>query len=105
MKKADVLAENALALAAYEKFLGVTQNENDIESKRLRSCSAYVYENSKYYYLVSYQTCVAFIDKENDTLYDVLRYVYFYTATSAQHISKFGHDYQKTNKRITYRDI
>ena len=105
MKKADVLAENALALVAYEKFLGVSQNECDIESKRLRSCSAYVYENSKDYYLVSYQTGVAFIDKENDILYDVLRYVYFYTATSSQHISKFAHDYQKTNKRITYRDI
>ena len=60
---------------------------------RLRTCSAYVYETNGYYILKSYNTIVAFINKENDTLYDVLRYVYGYTSTSAQHISKFNEDY------------
>ena len=61
--------------------------------KRLRNCTAWVYEKGKYYYLRSYGTIIAFIDKETDTLYDVLRYVYGYTSTSAQHISKFAKDY------------
>lgn len=61
--------------------------------KRLRSCNAMVAETNRYYILQSYNTLVAFIDKTTDTLYDVLRYVYGYTATSAQHISKFEKDY------------
>ena len=61
--------------------------------KRLRSCTAYVYETHNYYFLRSYDTIVAFIDKETDICYDVLRLVYCFTATSAQHIAKFKHDY------------
>ena len=61
--------------------------------KRLRSCSAHVITYDRYYVLVSYRTPVAFIDRETGDAYDVLRYVYGYTATSAQHISKFLHDY------------
>lgn len=61
--------------------------------KQLRSCQAYVLETENYYVLKSYSTIVAFIDKESDTLYDVLRLVYGYTSTSAQHIAKFNHDY------------
>ena len=61
--------------------------------KRLRSCSAEVITTENYYILRSYRSLVAFIDRRCDTLYDVLRYVYGYTATSAQHITKFNHDY------------
>lgn len=67
---------------------------------RLRSCSAEVYDlvNTNtgevlYHVLKSYNTIVAFIDVRTDTLYDVLRLVYGYTSTSAQHIAKFSHDY------------
>ena len=112
MKKVDIIAENAVVKMEFDDFLKVTQNERDIASKRLRSCNATVYENSKYYYLVSYRTMVAFIEKESNTLVDVLRMVYGYTATSAQHISKFNHDYCNKNdyfwgctNRLTYRDI
>ena len=66
---------------------------NFITSKRLRNCSAVVLEYENYYILQSYDTLIAFIDKATDTLYDVLRYVYGFTSTSAQHISKFKHDY------------
>ena len=62
---------------------------------RLRSCTACVYETSNYYYLRSYNTIIAFIDKTTDTCYDVLRLVFGYTATSAQHIAKFRQDYGK----------
>lgn len=75
--------------------------------KQLRSCKAYVMETESYYVLKSYSTIVAFIDKETDTLYDVLRLVYGYTSTSAQHISKFNHDYcagyYGCKNRVTWR--
>lgn len=77
--------------------------------KRLRSCQACVFETEHYYILRSYHTRVAVIDKETDVLYDVLRWVYGYTSTSAQHISKFEKDYCKgkwsCNARLTYRDV
>lgn len=61
--------------------------------KQLRSCQAYVLETENYYVLKSYDTIVAAIEKSTDTFFDFLRLVYGYTATSAQHISKFNHDY------------
>ena len=61
--------------------------------KRLRSCSAEVLETENFYILISYRTNIACIEKNTDTLYDYLREVYGYTATSAQHISKFKKDY------------
>ena len=84
--------------------------------KRLRSCSAEVApvmdaETGKlmYYVLRSYRTIVAAIDVSNDTLYDFLRYVYGYTSTSAQHISKFSKDYGMGKwgcaHSLTYREV
>lgn len=61
--------------------------------KRLRSCSAYVYETDNFYVLRSYNTIIACIDKQTKICYDFLRLVYGYTSTSSQHISKFWHDY------------
>lgn len=63
------------------------------EPERLRTCKAYVFDTGNYYVLQSYGTLVACIDKCNNTLYDMLRKVYGYTNTSAQHISKFSKDY------------
>lgn len=84
--------------------------------RKLRSCSATVFDivddstgEILYHALRSYQTIVAFIDPTTDTLYDVLRLVYGYTSTSAQHISKFDKDYGMgkwgCTKRVTYRDV
>ena len=86
------------------------------ELKRLRSCSAEVApvidaETGEllYYVLRSYNTIVAAIDVSNDTLYDFLRYVYGYTSTSAQHISKFSKDYGYGKwgcaHSLTYREV
>lgn len=61
--------------------------------KQLRSCSAKVYTFESCYVLRSYGTFVAAIDRNTGEAYDFLRKVYGYTATSAQHISKFFHDY------------
>ena len=61
--------------------------------QRLRTCNAVVYETENFYVLRSYQTLVAAVDKRNGNAVDVLRLVYGYTATSAQHINKFFKDY------------
>lgn len=78
------------------------------DRKRLRTCQAYVYETPTFYVLRSYSTVVAIIEKSTDTCYDFLRYVYGYTSTSAQHISKFDKDYGRVcgcKERVTYRVI
>ena len=72
---------------------------------RLRTCNASVYENERYIALVSYTTTVAFIDKREQKAYDILRLVYGYTATSAQHIAKFFNDYARGYEQYRYYDI
>lgn len=72
--------------------------------RKLRSCSATVADavdpetgELLYHVLTSYRTVVAIIDTRTATMYDFLRYVHGYTATSAQHISKFAQDYGATS--------
>lgn len=84
-------AVNKINLDGQQKYVG-----------RLRTCSATVWETEHWYFLKSYATIVAAIDKETSIMYDFLRYVYGYTATSAQHIAKFAADYHAT-QRYTYR--
>ena len=72
---------------------------------RLRYCSANVYVTPDYIVLKSYNTVVAFINKHTREFFDILRYVYGYTSTSAQHIAKFRNDYSSHfdwNKIYTY---
>ena len=98
MTKNEQLAINEQVLTLIIDFN--TTNNYTGNFKRLRSCSAEVApvidaETGEllYYVLRSYRTIVAAIDVRTDTLYDFLRYVYGYTSTSAQHISKFAQDY------------
>lgn len=72
------------------------------KEKRFRTCAATVgtTSNGEFTYLRSYNTIVCAIDNENGEAYDLLRVRYGYTATSAQHIAKFVHDY---NARRLYR--
>lgn len=72
--------------------------------KRLRTCSAAVLETPSFYILRSYNTVVAVVDKYTCSTWDVLRMVYGYTTTSAQHIAKFAADYGN-GKHYTWRDI
>ena len=79
----------------------------EVFSCRLRNCQAtvraYDTEKGRVYILKSYSTIVAAIGASG-RCYDFLRYVYGYTATSAQHISKFFKDYAPANaERLTYR--
>ena len=55
---------------------------------RLYSCNAEIWECMGVLVLVSYGTPIA-VYTDDLSLYDCLRVVYGYTATSAQHISKF----------------
>lgn len=75
---------------------------------RLRSCNARVYKTHDYWLLQSYNTIVAAVDMRDGTKIDFLRYVYGYTATSAQHITKFFKDYglwNVSNTRLTWREV
>lgn len=55
---------------------------------KLYSCNAEIWECMGILALVSYGTPIA-VYTDDGSLYDCLRVVYGYTATSAQHISKF----------------
>lgn len=94
---------NTVCQTAYESALDELLYEKPV-SKRLRCCNAVVYETTSYFVLRSYSTVVAVISKATDACFDVLRSVYGYTATSAQHIAKFAADYGN-GKRYTWRDI
>ena len=90
---------NAIVLDTINNF------EFDGEQKfvaRLRTCSATVWETKNWYFLQSYATYVAAIEKKTGIMYDFLHYVYGYSATSAQHIAKFATDYHAT-QRYAYR--
>ena len=93
MKKAEQAIMNQKAEQIFDRAMNEYYNNKPINSKRLRTCSAIVYETKNYYLLESYRTYIAAIEKRTDTLADVLRIAYGYTATSAQHISKFEKDY------------
>lgn len=56
---------------------------------RLNSCKAEWGRVGKWMVLRSYSTVVAAYYTETDELFDFLRLVYGYSATSAQHIAKF----------------
>lgn len=118
MKKSEQKLENMTAEIHLDMFRDAMHSAitTICNEHRLRSCSATVFDlvddttgEVLYHVLRSYNTIVAFIDPTTDTLYDVLRKVYGYTATSAQHISKFGQDYGRgkwgCSNRVTYRDI
>lgn len=72
--------------------------------RRLHKCQAYIYETASYYVLKSYATIVAFIRKSDGECFDILRNVYGYSATSAQHIAKFKNDYHAVSTQ-TWREV
>lgn len=105
-KKLNQAKENAFVVAVYNagvKELMELNEKSPVKGKRLRSCSAYVFETEGFYILRSYGTYVAVIRKYDDIMVDALRLVYGYTATSAQHIAKFAHDYGAGTWGVTER--
>ena len=67
---------------------------------KLYSCNAEIREYMGVLVLVSYGTPIAVYT--DGALYDCLRVVYGYTATSAQHISKFGKWLAENNYPVQY---
>ena len=61
--------------------------------EKFRSCSAEIIFLKNYVLLRSYNTIVACISMHTFICFDLLRKVYGYTSTSAQHIAKFKHDF------------
>lgn len=105
-KKQEQLISNCIATGIFNSAFNEFEAQRDPAYKRLRSCSAWVYETDNFYLLKSYNTFVACIAKKNNSCYDVLRKVCGYTHTSAQHIAKFIYDYGDSYaERYTYRDI
>ena len=110
MKKSEQLAINEQVLECMQVYNDWCDSHNVCPNwKKLRSCSAEVAQIGNWYVLRSYRTIVAIIDTQTDTLVDFLRYVYGYTSTSAQHISKFSKDYGMgkwgCTNRLTYRKV
>ena len=95
MKKQQQIIYNRMVIMAWSEFSDTFTKGIAKSIGRLRTCSAWVWETEQYIVLESYNTIIAFIDKESGELYDVLRLVYGFTATSAQHIAKFKKDYLK----------
>ncbi len=104
-KKQQQQRINAKVEQAWEKAYNEFQDDCVYSNERLRYCSAWVIETGRYIFLQSYNTIVAFYDKQTDELYDILRLVYGFTSTSAQHIAKFRNDYCHTYDWFVWRNI
>lgn len=106
MKKEEQRAINAKVEYAIERYNATTKPGELEKLCRLRTCQATVYESYFYLVLQSYNTVVAIIDKDDMALYDFSRYVYGYTATTAQHIAKFANEYSVSySDRYTWREV
>lgn len=93
---------NSMAVDAYHWAI-LELKRGVINTDRLRTCKAVVHRCESLVILQSYDSIVAAIGPYG-RLYDFLRFVYGYTATSAHHISKFAKDYGAI-ERYTYREI
>ena len=110
MKKELQLIINDTVVDTLEWFRFVRDHYTLVSMKQLRHCQAWVYcfatdDGKQYYMLRSYGTMVAGISPDGEK-FDWLRYAYFYTATSAQHIAKFFNDYAPNDAYMwRYRSV
>lgn len=97
--------ENRLVEQARENAKQIYNRYNGLigAKQRLNSCNAWIGSCDGYVFLISYNTLVAFIDYKGN-LYDVLRLVYGYTATSAKHIAKFRNQFSHVSE-YTWREV
>lgn len=99
MKKNEQIEVNAYVENTVNVIDAVLHNSS-VPWRRLYGCSADWGQVGVWVLLRSYSTVVAAYNAEKDEFFDFLRLVYDYTATSAQHITKFrnycrsvtGHD-------------
>ena len=109
MKKTVQKSINENVLAVYDNVIVNNYGHPDVkgsvwEIKQLYHCQAWIIHTDEGYYLKSYNTIIAYTPGYYDIVYDFLRYVYGYTATSAQHISKFMRFMDSAGKR-SYKDV
>ena len=107
MKKQEQLSINSKIEIAMDKYNDVycATPDNKMPPKvRLNNCQARTQDFEGFTVLWSYNIAVAVYDKSTDTLYDILRGVYGFTATSAQHIAKFRNMCNPANV-LTYREV
>ena len=105
MKKSEQTQINEKVIDVYLTCKEEIQSLRAYQSgERLRHCTATVIRGYNGYFLKSYHTIIAYIPDGQNTCYDFLRYVYGYTATSAQHIAKFARDYNAYSI-LSYKDI
>lgn len=102
MKKAEQEAMNAYAI---EQWVSLESDyANAVGAGRLASCQAWLYTASGVTFLMSYSTVVACHNHITGEFFDMLRFAYGYTATSAQHIAKFKR-LMNPAKVFTYRPV
>ena len=96
--------KNEDAKRYYKEIEGILYSVLKIGKKRcnLYSCNAEIWGCVGLLVLVSYGTPIAVCTTYNGSLYDCLRVVYGYTATSAQHISKFKKWLAENNYPVKY---
>lgn len=107
MKKQEQLSINSkieLSLDKYDEVYYATPDDKMPPKVRLNHCQAWTQDFEGFTVLWSYKSPVAVYDKSTDTLYDILRGTYGYTATSAQHIAKFRHLCNPVHV-LTYREV
>lgn len=107
MKKQEQLSINAEIERMMDKYNEVFYDTPDYKMPpkvRLNHCQAWTQDFEGFTVLWSYRSAVAVYDKISDTLYDILRAVYGYTATSAQHIAKFRNIVRPAHV-LTYREV
>ena len=107
MKKQEQLSINSKIELDMDKYNDAFCNTPDYKMPpkvRLNHCQAWTQDFEGLTVLWSYKTAVAVYDKYTDTLYDILRGVYGYTATSAKHIAKFRNRCNPANV-LTYREV
>lgn len=102
MRKSEQILINIDVKDAYNDLRQCIDYHGARKIGRLRSCNAEVFETYGYTFLKSYDTVVACIGHDDNICYDFLRLVYGYTATSAQHITKFMNDYYPYFKKTYY---
>ena len=104
MKKSEQIDMNELCEIAKQKCYDEFYNHGYGFNTQLNTCQARIYYTENYIVLRSYGTVIACIECCTGDFYDFLRLVYGYTATSAQHISKFKKNYKyRITKEFTWR--
>lgn len=99
-KHENIVVENAWSKA---KKVWANVAKELYEFERLNYCQAKTYLTRGYSFLISYNTIVAFID-DSGNMFDVLRLVYGYTATSAMHIARFRNKFSHVSEH-TWREV